>query len=1204
LTDQAQKTCFWQDRGMSDAVSFSKLLVHIAIVRLQSVFLNMKVSAVIRTHHLLAIISLCGFSALSAFGRNQKVLPGHAPSVLTQLTSKGRLAETNQLRIAFGLPLRDQEGLTKFLRELYDPHSVYFHAFLTPAEFTARFGPTKEDYQAVIGFAERNGLRVVERHSNRLVLDVEGSAANFERAFGVTLRTYAHPTEHRDFFAPDTEPSVPVELPMADMWGITDFYRPIPLSHRADPSKTRPRNYSGSAPGGSYRGQDFRNAYIPGSSLRGAGQTVAVVEFDGYYANDVATYVAGCGYTNVPLQNVLVDGVSGSPGYSGIAGAVAEVSLDIEMAIAIAPGLSKVMVYEGLNPFDVYNRIVTDNEAKQIGSSWAFNRGPTYSWGHPGSKTLDSQLQQMAAQGQSFFQASGDSDAYTGTQSISSSGGPSPVDSIYVTSVGGTTLFMNGAGTSYNSETVWNWGNNTGSGGGVSPNYAIPSWQAGVSMASNNGSTVNRNVPDVALTADDVFVVYNNGSSDVFGGTSCAAPLWAGFTALVNQQSIAAGGTAVGFLNPALYTIANGPNYNSCFHDTTTGNNIGNNTPGLYFAVIGYDLATGLGTPNGTNLINTLAPLAAPYIITQPTNQTVTVGQTAVLRATASGQAPLSYRWLFYGTNLPASGNFSGTATNVLTILSAAISNNGNYQLLVTNNVGSVTSSVAVLTVGSPPVFTAAPTNLTLLAGDTAVFSGTVSGSLPLSYQWLKNGTNLPAGAGITGTTSNVMTLASVTTNSAGQYRLRATNSFGVATSSVATLTVVLPAVITGSSLSNRVVQCASNNLTFFVTASGTPPLSYQWNLDGVPLAGAITTAVSLTNLHIPNHIVSVTVTNLYGSTTSNALITVQDTLAPVITLNGTNPFYLELGSSYVEPGATALDLCMGNLSVSINGSVNTNSLSTNLVTYSAGDGNGNTNTLTRTVIVRDTIAPSITSSFSNLVLAAGSNCNAVMPDVTGTNYILADDLSGSLTFSQTPTNGATLPLGTNLIVITVTDSSGNASYSTNRIVVEDQTPPLISTQPQSQTNSVGSTATFSVTAMACTPLSFQWYSNQSALIEQTNSTLVLSNLTLGAAGDYFALATSAGGSSTSLVATLTVIPRDNSPPSILGVTSVPGGLNLEFGGSAGSTHVLEAATNIVSPISWVPLATNTLDTNGLWQFTDLEVTNFQQRFYRLGLVP
>src|SRR5581483_5931837 len=109
----------------------------------------------------------------------------------------------------------------------------------------------------------------------------------------------------------------------------------------------------------------------------------------------------------------------------------------------------------------------------------------------------------------------------------------------------------------------------------------------------NGGSTTHRNVPDVAMTADAIYVLWNNGTSTEFvGGTSCAAPLWAGFCALVNQQSVATSGPTnfVGFLNPALYAIAASSNYNSCFHDIATGNNIGTNTPGLFNAVPGYDL--------------------------------------------------------------------------------------------------------------------------------------------------------------------------------------------------------------------------------------------------------------------------------------------------------------------------------------------------------------------------------------------------------------------------------------------------------------------------------------------------------------------------------------------------------------------------------------------------------------------------------------
>jgi len=235
-------------------------------------------------------------------------------------------------------------------------------------------------------------------------------------------------------------------------------------------------------------------------------------------------------------------------------------------------------------------------------------------------------------------------------------------------------------------------------------------------------------------------------------------------------------------------------------------------------------------------------------------------------------------------------------------------------------------------------------------------------------------------------------------------------------------------------------------------------------------------------------------------------------------------------------------------------------------------------------------------------VLAANSNCVAVMPDVTGTNCLTASDLSGAVTVSQSPTNTSVLQLGTNVVVITVKDASSNAVFSTNTIVVQDQTPPVISSQPQSQTNVVGSAATFSVTATACTPLTFQWYSNNVALLIPTSNTLALPDLTTAAAGNYFVVATASGGSSTSAVATLTV---NLIPPGINGVAAnLDGSFNLDLTGSPGYTYILEATTNLIPPGNWLPIATNTLGTNGTWHFSDTAATNFSLQFYRLMLAP
>jgi uncharacterized repeat protein (TIGR01451 family) len=506
--------------------------------------------------------------------------------------------------LAIGLNLRNPAALTNFLEQLYQPDSPDFHNFLTPEQFTTRFGPTAEDYEAVTAFARSHGLIVTGTHPNRMLLNVRGTAGDIEGAFNVMLNVYPHPTEAREFYAPDTEPAVDAALPILDVSGLSDYPRPRSMNLKKKTQQVGEPNSTGSA-NGAFLGNDFRAAYVPGTSLTGSNQVVGLLQFDGFYASDITAYETQAGLPNVPLQTVLLDGFSGTP-TTGSQSGNSEVSLDIEMVISMAPGLSKIIVYEGspsnFLPNDPLNRMASDNLAKQLSSSWGWSGGPNH--------TTDQIFQQFAAQGQSYFQASGDDDAYTGAQALDqASGTTTPMDSPYVTSVGGTTLQTSGAGGPYLSEAVWNRGNNVGSGGGISAYYSIPSWQTNLGLNASLASTTMRNIPDVAMTADDVYVKYGNGSSSTFGGTSCAAPLWAGFAALINQQAALGGKPPVGFINPALYALGRGPKYAATFHDITVGNNIGANTPGSYLAVAGYDLCTGWGTPTGTNLINALAPL-------------------------------------------------------------------------------------------------------------------------------------------------------------------------------------------------------------------------------------------------------------------------------------------------------------------------------------------------------------------------------------------------------------------------------------------------------------------------------------------------------------------------------------------------------------------------------------------------------------------
>jgi hypothetical protein len=148
--------------------------------------------------------------------------------------------------------------------------------------------------------------------------------------------------------------------------------------------------------------------------------------------------------------------------------------------------------------------------------------------------------------------------------------------------------------------------------------YSIPDWQQGIDMSASLGSTTMRNTPDVSMIADNVLVVADQGRSITLSGTSIAAPLWAGFTALINERAAAQGKPPVGFLNPALYQIGKGPSHSLGFHDITTGNNANTSSPKLFLAVPGYDLCTGWGTPNGNNLIELLLQSPSAGLVVMP----------------------------------------------------------------------------------------------------------------------------------------------------------------------------------------------------------------------------------------------------------------------------------------------------------------------------------------------------------------------------------------------------------------------------------------------------------------------------------------------------------------------------------------------------------------------------------------------------------
>jgi uncharacterized repeat protein (TIGR03803 family) len=839
------------------------------------------------------LLALALFSSWAARtnAAERQIVQGHIPAAAKGLQPLGRLPAQQRLDLVLGLPLRDPQGLTNLLAQLYDPLHPNYHRYLTPEQFAERFGPTQKDYDAAIAFAKSHGLTVAGTHPNRTLLDVNGPVAEIEKAFHVNMRFYQHPTEPRTFHAPDVEPSVDLGIRLLAIGGLENFDLPRPMGFRARPfdSSGGTPYATGSGPRATFIGKDFRAAYAPGVSLDGTGESLGLFEMDGYYPNDITSYESQAGLPNVPLTNVLLNGFSGAPG-----GNNEEVALDIDMAISMAPGLTSLIVYEGLIGNDILNRMATDNRARQLSSSWGF--GPLVD---PIRRQI---FQQFAAQGQSMFQASGDLGAWVGPITA-------PSDDPFITVVGGTVLTTASTGGAWVSETTW-----PSSGGGISTTNPIPNYQMGISMASNQGSLTKRNIPDVACVADSLWMVANNGEFLISGGTSAAAPLWAGFAALANQQAAATGQPGIGFVNPALYAMGKELGYAFKFHDITTGNNTNGSSANKFQAVPGFDLCTGWGTPNGSNLISAL--LAPPNALRITPGAGVAFSgpaggpfNPAAQAYTLTNAGTLPINWSLVNTSswlnvAPATGSLSpgGPATTVSAGLTAAASSllAGSYNAtIVFTNLSdqSVQSRSFTLAVVTPPVITSQPASQVAMEGATASFSVGTSGNALLFYQWRQdNGaylTNLSNAGNISGATSSTLTISNVSSSNVGAYSVLVSNAAGSVISSNAFLTL-LPWRPTITAQPASVVAFLGDTATFQISAVGSQPLFYRWQkaaanlFDGGNISGAATSSLSIDNVSAADAAnYTVVITNSLGSATSAvAALTVNSLTAPGITLS------------------------------------------------------------------------------------------------------------------------------------------------------------------------------------------------------------------------------------------------------------------------------------------------------------------------------
>jgi kumamolisin len=574
-----------------------------------------------------------------------------------QAQSVGRLPATQTLRFSVVLALRHQPELENFLQELYDPSSSSYKHYVTPKQFTERFGPSQEDYDALVAFAKANGFKLIGGSRDSRDLQFTAPVANINKAFHITMGVYQHPTENRTFFAPDREPTADLPFQLWHISGLDNYSIPRPaLSHR-DPNAEGEvsQAQTGSCPQASFCGSDMRAAYYEGTSLTGSGQNIALLELAGTDLADLSTYYTGAKQTQPYTPTLISTGGYSTTCLASKSCDDTEQTLDMTQAMGMAPGSKMLYMYVcgdayGSGTFDetaCYSAMVTDKAAPlslQISLSWG--------WQPADPSTDDPYYEQMAAQGQSVFVAAGDNRAWN------SGNYPYPSEDANVIAVGGTDLTTKSAGGPWASEVGWQ-----DTGGGISPDdIPIPAWQqlSGVITKTNRGSTVYRNGPDVTANANWSFYVcadqtgVSGCTANDYGGTSFAAPMWAGYLALANQQAAALGKPAPGFINPTIYPLGLGSGYAAAFHDITSGNN-------GFPAEAGYDLDSGWGSPNGSGLINALVGSGGggPAVTLTPTSLKwgkIAVGVTSATKKvilTNSGNATLNI------TTIAASGDFA-----------------------------------------------------------------------------------------------------------------------------------------------------------------------------------------------------------------------------------------------------------------------------------------------------------------------------------------------------------------------------------------------------------------------------------------------------------------------------------------------------------------------------------------------------------------
>ena len=547
------------------------------------------------------------------------------------------------LSLRFSMTPEQQTALDQLIEEQQDPRSPEYHQWLTPEQFGARFGLSASDMAKVSAWLTGQGFTITGKARSSTFINFSGTVAQAEKAFGTSIHRLSYNGEAH--ISNMTDPSIPAALAgvVSSITGLHDF-RARPRARMTRVKLNPDYTYTSQGTTGHYLAPgDFYTIYNENTLLsngtNGQGVTIAVMGQTNLVLSKIAAFRSAAGLpANAPT---VTSTGSNPPGV--VAGDIDESSLDVEWAGAAAPGAT-ILFYYGHDVFsDALTNAIDNNIAPIITISYGLCE--TMINTNYNINTFNQLLAQANAEGITVVSAAGDSGGTDcDTTGLASEGlaVDFPGSSPYVVASGGTMFsgdvsnpssYWNATNTtngtnqytssvqSYIPESVWNESDSStgltaggAGGGGASAYFAKPAWQTGTGVP-NDGS---RDVPDIAMNAGaihDGYIVCSqndctsgftaNGQIDVFGGTSAAAPTFAGILALVEQSQ-----GRQGNIGGKLYGLANIANV---YHDITSGNNsiycipgssnCPNGGPIGFNAGVGYDQATGLGSVNAGNFV-------------------------------------------------------------------------------------------------------------------------------------------------------------------------------------------------------------------------------------------------------------------------------------------------------------------------------------------------------------------------------------------------------------------------------------------------------------------------------------------------------------------------------------------------------------------------------------------------------------------------